>query len=194
MKAPAQKVSTYERAPDDYYIEPSWCVDLLLTAERFEGTSWDPACGRGTIPMTMEAAGLRCYGTDLRNRGYGVCCDFLRDEPPLRDVDNIVTNPPYGGGKAAVAFIERARTIARSKVAVLVNEKFLYSERRHQMFTAGGLYRVYFLSSRPSMPPGHLLQAGQIEAKGGAVNYAWLVFLRGFTGAPTAHWLKRGAV
>lgn len=190
-----RKAPQYDRAADDWYIEPGWCVDLLLSAERFEGRTIDPACGIGTIPKAFGRAGLDCSGCDLRDRGYGISgVDFLTsdfDGWMTGPWDNIVTNPPYGKGKVAVAFIEKARRIASNKVAVVVNEKFLYSDRRHALFTGGGLYRVYFLSSRPSMPPGHMLQAGQIEAKGGAVNYAWLVFLRGYAGVPTCHWLKR---
>lgn len=183
-----RKAPQYDRAADDWYVDPPFCTELLIEAEDFTGQCWDPCCGRGTIPWVLRAAGIGCHASDLRDRGGGFVHNFLTDKP-LESIDHIVMNPPYGKAKLAVAFIERARQIAHCKVAALVSEKFLYSEGRHQLFSAGGLYRVYFLSSRPSMPPGEMLEAGQIEAKGGAVNYCWLVFLRGYAGAPTCHWL-----
>jgi len=184
-----QKAAVYERAPDDWYVDEPFCTELLLEHERFDGRNWDPACGRGTIPLAMHGAGLHCLASDLRARGYGFQHNFLTDKP-LEDIDNIICNPPYGKGLLAVEFIERALTIARNKVAVLVNEKFLYSERRHSLLWSGrNHYRHYFLCSRPSMPPGHMLEAGEIEAEGGSKNFCWIIFLRGFAGHPTGHGL-----
>lgn len=187
-----RQVPVYDRDEHDFYVDPPWCTELLLDHENFEGTVWDPACGSGTIPEALRRRGILYDGSDLVDRGYGRSgVDFLAPVMPVPSCDNIVTNPPYGKGVLAEAFIRRALIVARRKVAVLVNEKFLYSERRHPLFTGTCLARIYHLSSRPSMPPGELLRAGEVEATGGSVNYAWLVFLRGHQGPPTTHWMIR---
>jgi hypothetical protein len=52
------------------------------------------------------------------------------------------------------------------------------------------LRRVWLLSPRPSMPPGHYLAAGK-RAKNGKKDFCWLIFEQGFNGSPEVHWLYR---
>lgn len=181
---------THQRHSLDFYTEPEWTVDLLLDAESFEGEVWDPACGSGTIPRRCVARGIEATGSDIANRGFGEVADFL--DPALegaRGYDlNVVTNPPYG---LAEAFIRRGLAIASRKVAVLVQSKFPYSQRRHALFTLFPPRRIYFLSTRPSMPPGDKLLAGTVEAKGGKLDYCWIVWEAGWLGTTEAHWLRR---
>ncbi len=209
----AREIAIYGRADDEWYVEPGWCVDLLLAVAPFAGSVWDPACGCGTIPKAFARIGQSCIGSDLRDRGYGTApIDFLRRQARYGGADtpdNIVCNPPYGHGRSAEAFIRHALAIARRKVAMLVNEKFLYSQGRHDLFTsapwgaqslstgretAGGAgtrpTRLWFLSSRPSMPPGELLASGAVEPKGGTMNYLWIVWERDRAPEPPG-WLIR---
>lgn len=179
--------------PNDFFIEPAWCVEALLDAERFVGDILDPACGSGTIPRVARARGLHARGEDIVARdGVTIVSDFLQ---PLAEVvvcvDNIICNPPY---RLAEPFIRRALQITTRKVAMIVQEKFLYSGQRHALFTGTPLARLYFLSDRPSMPPGDKYLAGEIEAKGGSVNYCWLVMSHDHQGPPTAHWLRKPKV
>jgi hypothetical protein len=179
-------LKVWDRDDADWYVEPSWAVDALIMATSFEGRTLDPACGCGTIPKTFQARGLRAFGSDLRDRGFGVVSDFLGPEFAL-PVDNIVTNPPYN---LAEKFIRRALKIATNKVAVLVQQQFPFSQGRHALFTECPIARLYFLSNRPSMPPGKAIAAGT-KIGGGKVDYLWMVFEHGHSGAPTAHWLRR---
>lgn len=181
-----RELKVYDRDDADWYIEPSWAVAALLKAEPFEGETLDPACGRGTIPLEFIAKGLSACGADLRDRGFGAVADFLGPEFAL-PVQNIVTNPPYN---LAEKFIRRALKIATNKVAVLVQQQFPYSQGRHALFTECPIARIYFLSNRPSMPPGKAIASGQ-KVGGGKVDYLWMVFEHGYEGAPTAHWLRR---
>lgn len=176
--------------PNDFFIEPEWCVRALLDAERFVGPIWDPACGSGTIVKACTARGIEAVGSDLVDRGFGGVQDFLAPGFDFVGVQNIVANPPYA---RAVDFILRALDVADRKVAMIVQEKFLYSGKRHALFAATPLARIYFLSDRPSMPPGDKFLAGEIEAKGGSVNYCWLVWSHDHQGPPTAHWLRKPA-
>jgi hypothetical protein len=183
---------TYRRQREDFYTEPAWTVELLLDAEDFSGFVWDPACGAGTIPQACERRGLRAGGTDIAKRPYGSRHDFLGDRtPPWDAVANIVCNPPY---RLAEAFIGRALSIADSKVAMLVQAKFPYSQRRHALFTARPPTRLYFLSTRPSMPPGDQLLAGTVRPAGGKLDYLWMVWDAARRGGPTeCRWLRRPA-
>jgi len=206
MNEPAfttREVKDWDRDQNDWYVEPAWCVDLLLDAERFVGSVWDPACGGGNIVNVCGARGMIAYGSDIvlrtEKRVGGPRAfasierhDFLGMEPfhPWCEHYNIITNPPYG---EAMEFIRKALSIARFKVAVLVQQQFPYSQGRHELFTTTPLARLYFLSSRPSMPPGAALAAGTVTAKGGKTDYLWMVFDHDHKGPPTAHWLKRPA-
>jgi hypothetical protein len=185
-----RETRTHVRHEMDFYIEPRWAVDLFLDAENMPGPVWDPACGSGTIPTSCQARGILAAGTDAADRGFGPVHDFLGMEPSpmLAGVASIITNPPY---KLAQQFVERALTIATRKVAVLVQSKFPYSQGRHRLFTANPTSKVYFLSDRPSMPPGEKLLAGNVKPEGGKMDYCWIVFEHGHRGPPTAHWLTR---
>lgn len=187
-----QNTRRYERGDRDWFVEPAWTVEALLNAESLEGTIWDPACGGGTINHVLSSRGLRCFNSDIVDRGCGRQHDFLGTlaKGPFGAVDNVVTNPPYN---VAQAFAERALEFATRKVALLVQAKFLYSQARFGLFTGNPVARIYHLSSRPSMPPGALLRDGKIKAAGGKMDFLWIVFQRGYFGPPTAHWLRRPA-
>lgn len=175
----------------DWYIEPRWAVDLFLDREEIPGPAWDPACGSGTIPKACRERFIETGASDAADRGFGLVHDFLGMEPMPRwrlPIASIITNPPY---KLAQQFVEKALTIATRKVAVLVQSKFPYSQGRHALFTRNPCSAIYFLSDRPSMPPGEMLLAGDVKAEGGKMDYCWIVFDKLHRGAPAAHWLRR---
>ena len=86
--------SGYDRNENDWYVEPAWSVEALLRTVTFEGICWDPACGGGNIPRTLEAHGLDCLATDLVDRGFGQTpIDFLLSNHVAH---NIITIRPSG--------------------------------------------------------------------------------------------------
>jgi hypothetical protein len=137
----------------------------------------------GVIPIAMNAAGLRCFGSDLVDRGYsdGWTSNFLRDEPDGdgRDVDNIVSNPPFN---LAREFIDKALTIAAHKVAMLLPLTFLEGQRKAPWLRSTPLARVHVFTWRISMPPGELLVAGKVKPEGGKKCFAWFVWEHGHAG------------
>lgn len=175
--------TTTTRAAFDWYQDPPEAIEALLAVERFAGASWDPCCGIGTIPKAMIAAGHRCYGTDVTFRGYTGTGhspkNFLTDEPVAGDIDNIVFNPPY---KDPTRYVDRALAIARHKVACLLPLTFLEGEKRARWRLRTPLARIRTFSWRINMPPGELLQAGKVEAKGGAKAFAWFIWEHGWQG------------
>lgn len=174
------KASGYARAANDYYREPPWVVHGLLDVEEFPGLNLDPACGSGTIPRAFLARGLECLGSEKMHRGFGRQGVSFFDYTP--DVDNIVSNPPYG---VIEQFIGHALQCARSKVAILARLALLEGAARQPFLKNTPLARVWVSSRRVSMPPGD----SQIEAKGGTVAFAWFVWERGWVGPATVGWL-----
>lgn len=184
-RARAKNAKIWDRAPDEWYQEPRRVTEQLLAAEIFPGTIHDPCCGRGNIVEAVNAfhGAEKAFGTDLVDRfpeglpgWHRGLLDFLGDEALLRGADSIVMNPPFGKSKLAEAFIRRALRTARYKVAAFVDARFLAGKGR-----ATGLFaercpnRVWYVTPRPSCPPGAYLLEGN-TAGGGTADYCWLVY------------------
>lgn len=189
-------MGTMMRADNDWYSDPPEATEALLRAETFDGLCWDPACGVGTIPDVLNAAGVTCMGTDLVDRKwrpknarvYGPH-DFLTEQAPA-GVLNYVCNPPY---KRARAFVERALSLNPAKIAMLLPLTFLEGQERTQWLETTPLARVHVFSWRISMPPGALLHAGAVKPEGGKKAFAWFVFEHGWKGPPQIRFLHRPA-
>lgn len=176
-------LQTRERSGDDWYREPGWAVEGLLDVEEFPSPCWDPACGLGRIPEVLQAAGVTCFGTDLRTRS-----DLLRARPWWRGEhdfaaggaaarvplswQSIVTNPPFA---LAEEFLRRALAMAQHKVAFLLRLSWIEGRGRRWVWDETPLAAIHPFARRVSMPPGDFLG----EAKGGAVAFAWFVWERG---------------
>ncbi|WP_395672070.1 hypothetical protein [Inquilinus sp.] len=176
------------RHRDDWYCERPQAVLKLLFVELIKGPALDPCCGRGNIPKMLRGAGIQCLGSDIRDRGFeGVVADFL--DPGFRlpaGVRTIMYNPPF---RNAQAFVQRALGLGVDKVCALLPLTFLEGGKRYRWYMEGGLVRVWVFSSRESMPPGDLLEAGEIEPEGGKKAFAWFVWERGWRGPWQGGWL-----
>jgi hypothetical protein len=191
MRGPLRKreSSLWVREINDFYIEPEWCSLRLFQEEKFDGPIWDPACGQGTIVASALKSGLAAAGSDLIDRGFDSTltpCDFLLTDIPAT---NVVSNPPFG---VAEKFVEKALKLAERKVAMLLPANWVQGDKRSRWLASTPLRRVYFITPRPSMPPGHVLAAGG-KPGNGTTDYAWFVWMRGYDGAPEVRWLRRDA-
>jgi hypothetical protein len=191
LRGPLRKreSSLWAREANDWYVEPEWCSLRLFQEEKFSGSVYDPAAGRGTIVISALKSGLVGIGSDLVDRGWDSTLtphNFLNSEHRR---DNIVCNPPFG---IAEKFLDRALDLARNKVALLLPANWVQGDKRSRMLAATPLRRVWFITPRPSMPPGHVLEAGG-KPGNGTTDYAWFVWLRGYDGAPEVRWLRRDA-
>jgi len=183
--------SGYARNAHDWYVEPPWTVHDLFDAEQFTGAIWDPACGRGTIPIVAAQRGYIAYGTDLVDRGFGrLCSNFLnRSDSPA---PNIVSNPPF---EQIELWVRQALRLATDKVAIFGRLALLEGIRRGAWFPTTPLSRVWACSQRVPCPPGET--APPIDAwdrdtiTGGFVAYAWFVWQHGHTDEPRLGWLPR---
>jgi hypothetical protein len=174
---------TFEREEHEHYCDPLWCSKRLFDVEKFDGAIWDPCCGFGTIPQEADAAGYMATGSDIVDRGYGCVSDFLAT---YTFFDNVVCNPPYNIFKQ---FATHALDVTRHKIAMLWIVPRLNAAGWLQDTP---LARVWLLTPRPSMPPGHVISAGG-KATGGTQDFCWLVWDKTHTGAPTIGWLRRDA-
>ena len=167
----ALKAHTWDRDQHDWYVEPKWCAERLFDVELFDKIH-DPACGRGTIVDAALARGYRASGSDIvKRRDHPFefeCCDFLTS---TKWHLGIVSNPPFG---CAEEFVRRALTLA-PKVAMLLPALWMTGQKRASWLKGSDLRRVDILTPRPSMPPGHVIEAGQ-NPTGGKKDFAWFVW------------------
>lgn len=179
----------WEQSENEWYVEPAWIGRRLIEVERFEGTICDPCCGLGNMLVGANDADFLVKGYDLVDRGSGFLFglrDFLSSD---EEVDNILCNPPF---ELSEAFAHHALRVARRKVAMIFPTRRINAAGKWLKDTP--LYRIWYLTPRPSMPPGPeylRLQALGKEASGGKQDFAVLVWLQGFEGAARAGWLHR---
>lgn len=204
--------SLWKREANDWYVEPEWVSARLFEEEPFEGRVHDPACGMGNIVKSARAADLYATGSDIVRRDGSEddgdddiiddrYCDFIEDfvaeDPEARfrtRFDNIVSNPPFklcdDRKNKRFPFVETALKCANRKVALLLPTSWIQGDQRAKWLATTPLRRVWFISPRPSMPPGHVITAGQ-KPGNGTTDYAWFVWLKGYDGAPEIRWLRR---
>jgi hypothetical protein len=178
-----RKSHIWERAEHEHYVEPSWCSERLFQEEEFTGKIHDPCCGFGTIPKAAQKFGFPVTASDIVDRGYKgtLVLDFFKSKIKH---DNIVCNPPF---IIAQIFTEYALVCARDKVAIIFPVARLNAA--HWVRKAP-LYRVWLLSPRPSMPPGHVVSSGG-KISGGKQDFCWLVFKHGYRANGEVCWLYR---
>ena len=177
------KAAGYERDEHDWYVEPDWLVDALIAKEApFTGRVWDPFCGQGTIPLCLSRAGVDVVGTDLVDRGHGLCgVDFFTSAMACT---SIVSNPPFIRLEDAA---RRALSLCPAgRVALLGRLGFLEGQSRgFGLWQETPLARVWVSMRRASMPPG----GRDIKAEGGKTPYAWFVWQHDHVGEPRLGWL-----
>jgi hypothetical protein len=179
-----ERHSEFDRDKNDFYVEPSWCVDRLLARYPEITSLHDPCCGRGTIVDAALKRGVIATGADIvdRARGRFPVKDFLSDQKPQCA---IVTNPPF---KLAEQIVERAMNVVDDwgLIAIIAQAKFLSSQGRFPLFDHPSMEKVIIFSRRPSMPPGEMLeQLGESCRRNGSIDFAWMVWRVGKT-APGA--------
>ena len=170
------------REMDDFYPTPKFAVRPLLEREKFEGTIWECACGKGDISETLIEYDYPVYSSDLVDRGYGDGgIDFLSYQG--EKFDNIITNPPY---KHALEFVEQAKILANKKIMFLMKTVFLESLSRYEMFMDKEfpLRTVYQFCRR--VP---IYKSGEEMSNSGLIAYAWFVWDKEYEGKPTIEWI-----
>jgi hypothetical protein len=179
-----------ERADGDYYIEPRWLVDGLLTAEPFDGAIRDPFCGGGNIIGACLQRGLAATGSDLYDRGFGARRDAFTI---AESFDNLISNPPF---MKIEQVIRHFLPLVRRKLVLLARLNILEGQERLGLFRQSPPARIWVSSRRASIPPGDLAHPRDnfgavvpLPASGGSTAFAWLVWDRNYTGPTILDWL-----
>lgn len=143
------------RAGNEHYPTPPEATRALLDAEKFDGSIWEPACGKGWMARELTDAGYFVVSTDIADYGFGQGgLDFLSAPRPL--AKNIITNPPYGRGLAdnflrqALAMIEQTG----GRMAMLLNLASLCHPLRHESYVRRPPSLVYALDECICYPNG----------------------------------------
>lgn len=179
---------SWQREANEHYVEPGWCSRRLFEEEHFEGQIWDPCCGFGRIPESAKTRNS-IYASDIVDRGYvglNEVADFLKCDDQQAS-PNIVCNPPFN---IAANFALHALSLqATGKVAMIFPTARLNAAH---WLRETPLARVWLMTPRPSMPPGHTITAGE-KPGGGKMDFCWLVWTKGRFGPATIEWLRRDA-
>jgi hypothetical protein len=179
----------WQREANEHYVEEQWCSQRLFERESFTGAVQDPSCGFGRIVKAAIEAGLPAFGTDLVDRGFPDLhgtFDFFEQKTR---VENIVSNPPFGPRRAPLfkRYALHALALTSRKVALIWLTRTLAAAR---WLERTPLATIYYLTPRPSMPPGHVITRGE-KPGGGKQDFCWLVFDHSHHGPPVTRWLRR---
>ena len=172
------RASGHDRIDLDWYVEP---CGLLMPSGTSSLSTVSPGISRARPATSLAQCkrALSCMGSDSADHGFGTTGLSFFDAAQV--VDNIITNPPFG---LIEPYIKHALSLTRQKVVVLARLALLEGIKRREMFQATPLARVWVSSRRMSTPPG----GSSIEAKGGAIPYAWFVWDHSHIGEPTLGW------
>lgn len=178
------------REVNDYYAtDPN---AIYKSKEFFEDIGlnhniWECACGEGHLSKALEKLGYVVKSSDIIDRGYGECIDFLAYKEKW--YGDILTNPPF---KLATQFIEHSMKILNEgNLAVFfLKIQFLETKTRAELFKKSGLKYVCVNSSRVCCAKNGDFDEyfGKDENgiyKGGTQCYCWFVFQKGYKGDPT---------
>jgi hypothetical protein len=172
--------SRYE-APDslDFFPTPPWATRALIEHvftknERNRArTIMEPACGLGHMSEVLKESFGCVQASDVHDYGIGhrvgsfVGKDVIKAPPG--SFDWVITNPPFN---LACEFAERALTIAKVGVALLVRTTWLETKGRYnRLFSMTPPDTVALFSERVPMVKG--LWDPRAST---ATSYAWVVW------------------
>jgi hypothetical protein len=167
----SQRVSGYERKPDDAYYTPPWVTEALLPHLNIGRGSHihEPAAGNDAIVEVLRKAGYQVTGGDI-SRGM----DFLNTV--VCGAVAIVTNPPYG---MAEQFIAHALDLMEPKgtVAMLLRSDYDHAATRGYLFDQPPFAKRIVLRRRIRWFPGSIGSP--------SFNHAWYIFDWQHKGPPT---------
>src|SRR5262245_46470567 len=125
----AQRISGYERIPDEaYHTRLAWPAPALLAHLSDAAPAWDPCAGDMHLVANLHALGLETIGT---------VDDFLARREPPPGVRSLISNPPYGEsrkGEKAVAFIRHTLALEIPIAAFLLPIDFDSAITRQDIF------------------------------------------------------------
>ncbi len=165
----------------DFFPTPPWatrafCRHVLPAFETADPVTGlyplqaiDPACGEGHMALALREYFPLVTASDIHPYGFGDRGDFLHPDEIYAPRDWVITNPPFNLG---AAFVQRAMTVAKRGVAMLVRTAFLEGEGRFaELFSRTPPAAIYQFVERVPMHRGRWVVDGTT-----ATAYCWLVW------------------
>ena len=145
---------------------------------------WEPACGNGAMSNVIKSYGHFVFCSDIAEECdiNGVqfpdgnsSTDFLDPKVFEKNVDAIITNPPFD---KSMQFIEKALTIAPI-VCMLLKSQYWHAKSRYELFNKHKPAYILPLTWRPDF----LEHERKVGDKKGAptMEVAWTVWVKGDT-------------
>ena len=177
----SQRASGYVRRRDEEYPTPAWVAGVIAGYLRSEGVRkvWEPAAGHPAFADALTAEGFRVTAT---------ATDFFAYQAaPVRGLEAIATNPPYGAdrrGKLAADFVRHAIGLDVRLVAMLLRIDFDSAKTRADLFRDCPTFAgKIVLLNRIKWFPGRSAPSD---------NHAWFIWDRKHRGAPWMTYAHRG--
>ncbi len=168
----SQRESGYKRIKDDLYETPNWVTQALWPHIHHIRRVLEPAAGNKAMVNALEKLGAHVTYSDI-STGQ----DFLQLQK-LRNVEAIITNPPYG---KAQEFIEHALSLTqidKGLVAMLLRTDYDHAKTRQHLFNAPCPFAKKVVLTKRIV---------WFERKGAApsFNHAWFIWDWRHIGPPT---------
>ena len=182
----AQRVEALDSLDD--FPTPPWATRALIEhviQPEDDGarlTALEPACGRGHMAQALSEYFGSVASSDIHDYGFSRCADFLKPLHAAGSFDWVITNPPF---RMAEDFIDRAQSIARQGVAILVRTVFLEGVGRYKrLFSVRPPAVVAQFSERVPMVKGRVDKKAST-----ATSYAWVVWKQVEADGPRLSWI-----
>lgn len=171
----SQRDSGYERKDADFYPTPEWVTRALIPhLARKPKSIWECAAGDGHMIQPLSEV-AEVWATDIRE-GH----DFL--SIGYRDVDAIITNPPYALATEFISHALRLMEPVGGMVAMLLRTDFDHAKSRSHLFRDCPAFakkvvltkRIIWFEPEPGS-----------RGKSPSFNHCWMVWDWQHEGAPT---------
>ena len=176
-----------EREMNDYYATDPKAIRRLLKMKPLPHVIYECACGEGNLSEELKKHGHEVISTDLIPRGYGTGgVDFLKVNHLKENCACILTNPPY---KFTLEFIEHSLELLPEggEAIFLLNVNNLAGKARYErLYSRGSLKEVFLFPDRIACAKN----GDFASVSSSAVNYAWFVFAKGYSGSTKLYWIK----
>jgi hypothetical protein len=153
-----------------------------------EPTIWGPCCGAGHMAIPLDQAFDHVFASDVADWGHGSRRDldftFATAGDAPWPVDWVITNPPF---VLAERILDRALSIARQGVALLLRLQWLEGEERFRL--------IFGTDRRPLLVCPFVERVPMIEGvwdpeASSATAYAWFVWRTDLATPPAASRVK----
>lgn len=164
-----------ERTHNDHYPTPPVATYALMQYVNIPHSIWEPAAGKGWMASEIARCNHDVIASDLyayENPLFKVETNVDYLSSTKRDVEGVITNPPYAKDLAQ-KFIEKTIVDHAYKFgAFLCRLTFMESQKRYKLFNEHPPTLVLPFSARFSCVEEIFLKS----PLGGMVAYAWFVW------------------